>query len=371
MKFFIIDTYYPAFLSNFYRHNPQILPGSYRENLNSLLGCYFGTSDFYSHNLEKLGHIARDVIANDAMLQSKWAEENAVKITRSEWLDKIKSYPLIRKIIGRPKWIVDIVLSQIEQFRPDVVYLQDLTVLNPETLVEIKHLCKLIAGQIASPIPAHKFLKYYDLILTSFPHFVKKFRDRGINSEYFRIGFEPRMLDIIGKTEKKYEVSFIGSFSLNHRKGIKVLEHIVDKIPLKIWGYGLQFLSPLSPIRRSYMGEAWGREMYQILAQSKIVINRHIDTAENFANNMRLYETTGMGAMLMTDEKDNIGDLFTAGKEIETYKNAADLIEKVKYYLAHDNERKKIALAGQIRTLTDHNYLNRMKELVTIINKYL
>ena len=34
----------------------------------------------------------------------------------------------------------------------------------------------------------------YDLILTSFPHFVSRIKEAGVASEYFRLGFDPRML---------------------------------------------------------------------------------------------------------------------------------------------------------------------------------
>jgi len=111
--------------------------------------------------------------------------------------------------------------------------------------------------------------------------------------------------------------------------------------------------------------------MYKILAQSKIVINRHIDVAEDYANNMRMFEATGMGALLITDEKKNLPELFKVGKEVVTYKDSADLTEKIKYYLQHEDERQKIAKAGQKRTLTDHTYLKRMEELARIIKKYL
>ena len=35
--------------------------------------------------------------------------------------------------------------------------------------------------------------------------------------------------------------------------------------------------------------------MYRVLRQSKIALNRHSDVAEDHANNMRLYEATGVG----------------------------------------------------------------------------
>ena len=52
--------------------------------------------------------------------------------------------------------------------------------------------------------------------------------------------------------------------------------------------------------------EVWGLDMYRALARSKITINRHINVAENNANNMRLFEATGTGSLLITDRKDNL-----------------------------------------------------------------
>jgi spore maturation protein CgeB len=39
--------------------------------------------------------------------------------------------------------------------------------------------------------------------------------------------------------------------------------------------------------------------------------------------------------------------------------------------LADDKERAKIAKAGQGRTLKDHSYYNRMKELLEILKDYV
>jgi len=44
-----------------------------------------------------------------------------------------------------------------------------------------------------------------------------------------------------------------------------------------------------------------------------------------------------------------------------------DLKEKIDYYLEHDKEREKIARAGQRRTLRDHTYKNRVKDIIKII----
>jgi spore maturation protein CgeB len=146
---------------------------------------------------------------------------------------------------------------------------------------------------------------------------------------------------------------------------------VARKIPVHIWGQGLQYLSPGSPLRKNFHGEAWGLEMYKILSQSKIVLNRHISVAKNYANNMRLYETTGMGALLITDDKKNLNQLFIIGKEIISYKNKDDLIKKINFFLNKKSDREKIAKRGQQRTLRDYSYNTRMMEMIELVRKYL
>lgn len=370
MKIIFVDTYYPSFLKSFYKENTA-KSWSYEKQKNKLLSYCFGTSDFFSFNFKKLGWQAEDLIVNDEDLQRKWASENNVSVNENKFIAKLKNLPYVYRIFGQPMWIQQITLEQIKKYKPDVVYCQNLSILNPGTLVKIKKYCKLLVGQIASPKPPKKYYEKYDLIITSFPHFVKEFRNMGINSEYQKLAFEPRVLEKIGRRKRIYDVTFIGSFTPYHKEGIISLEKVARKIPVNVWGQGLEFLSPTSPLRKNYHGEAWGLGMYKILSQSKIIVNRHISTAGNYANNMRLYESTGMGAMLITDRKKNLKDLFIPGSEVVEYKTSDDLIQKVNYYLNHENERKNIADRGQKRTLTDHAYPGRMKELSDILIKYI
>lgn len=371
MRFTFIDTYYPSFLIYFRKKYPDFCYLSYQKQLQKLLDECFGTSNFYSVNLKLLGHSSFDLVVNDQILQRQWIKEKNLKIKASLILSEIQAMTPLRRILGYPNWLFETALAQIEEINPDICYIQDLNFFTLRQLLTIKKKGRLIIGQIASGLPAVEYLNNYDLILTSFPHYIARLRRMGIRSEYFRIGFEKTILDRIGSQEKKYQVTFIGSFTQDHKQGTEILENVAQKVGLDLWGSAIPFASPFSSLRKVYRGEAWGLDMYRILSQSKIVINRHSDLAENYANNMRLYETTGMGAMLVTDDKKNLNELFKAGREVETYRSADELIYKIKYYLKDNNKRQKIALAGQKKTLTEHTYFQRMKELLMIISKYL
>lgn len=364
MKILIIDHYYPRFLEELYKTNSEISHKGYASQKELILRQCFGTADFYSKNFKKLGHTAEEIICNNAILQKKWLKENKIRFLKTSLKNFFSGCVNLKNL--------ELILAaQIEEFSPDILYCQNLNFPRPNFLRKMKKKVKNIIGQIACPIVFDKKeLEVFDLIITSFPHFVKKFKNIGINSEYLKLGFEDSILERLNKREKRFDAVFIGGISKHHFAFIEILEYLAKNIKIDFWGYGFEKLHKDSPILSNYHGEAWGMEMYNILHNSKISINRHIDAAENFANNMRLYESTGVGTMLITDYKNNINSLFEVGEEIETYKSKEELLGKIKYYLANEEKRKKIAELGQKRTLKDHTYAKRIDELVKIINQY-
>lgn len=372
MKILIVDTYYPGFLRRYYKKN-GVSRFSYQEQKQALLSACFGTSNFYSCHLNELGHDASDIIANCIMLQLQWARENRFKVNRvaTRMMPKWQRVPVVGKLLIASRGLLSILVEQIRLEHPDVLYIQDLSLIPPSLLRTLKSHVGLMVGQIASPLPASEYLAPYDLILTSFPHFVDRIREMGISSEYFRIGFDPIVLGRIGIQEKRYPCTFVGGISRAHTHGTQLLEEIARHTPVQFFGYGKNILPRSSVIRRLHHGEVWGLDMYRTLAQSHITLNRHIDVSGNFANNMRLYEATGCGAMLLTDAKANLQDLFDVGNEVVAYNSPDEAVELIKYYTAHPDERDAIARAGQARTLRDHTYQTRMQELSGILAKYL
>ncbi|MFL5915678.1 MAG: glycosyltransferase [Gaiellaceae bacterium] len=358
MRVLIVDTCYPAFLDSHYRSNPGLELRTYDEQWQSLMATFFGTADAYSHHLRELGHEAHEVVVNAKPLQAAWAREHG---TRRSFL---------RRLRGRADH--DLVLAQAEWFQPDVVYVQHIGFLSPETMAGLEARTRLLVGQIASEAPAAEHFRHLDLVLTSFPHFVSRFRGEGIASEYFRIGFDPRVLPHLAVAEPRRDVVFVGAVGrLQHSRGNDLLERAAERVPIDFWGYNLDDRPPSSPIARRYHGEAWGIEMLRVLGSARIAINRHIDVAEDNANNMRLYEATGVGSLLLTDAKENLGELFEVGSEVVAYADADELVEAAEHYLSHEDERAAIAAAGQRRTLRDHTYAVRMAELTKILDAYL
>jgi hypothetical protein len=269
------------------------------------------------------------------------------------------------------RWFYDILAMQIKYYKPDVLLNQAVHSISSYFLQEMKSYVRLLIGQIASPLPQGENFGCYDLIISSLPNLVNYFRRMGVPSELNKLAFEPKVLERLEKNNKPIiSVSFVGSLFPTHAARIRWLDYLCQRLDIEVWGNGIECLPENSSIHQRYREKAWGIEMYQIMQRSKITLNHHIDISAQYANNMRLFEATGVGAFLITDWKENLHEMFEPGKEVVTYRNAEECVELIKYYLEHDNEREAIAKAGQQRTLREHTYYQRMQELGDIIRKY-
>jgi len=117
--------------------------------------------------------------------------------------------------------------------------------------------------------------------------------------------------------------------------------------------------------------EKYGLDYYTVLNKTKIVLNRHSDFASMTADNMKLFEITGMGACLVTDNASNLKELYQSGTEVVTYNNFKEAEEKINFLLANPKMCSDIAKAGQKRTLSNHTSFHRNQQLHKIITKHL
>jgi glycosyltransferase involved in cell wall biosynthesis len=146
------------------------------------------------------------------------------------------------------------------------------------------------------------------------------------------------------------DVGFVGNLAPAHRKTARARR--------------LQLIAQRFRTNDFYRRYA-AQEMSETYCQAKIVFNTSISGDVT----MRIFEGTACGAQLLTDSIANgLDQLFEIGKEIVVYQDDQDLLDKIDYYLAHDDERERIAHAGQQRTLAQHMYRHRAQQLLDVIN---
>ena len=99
---------------------------------------------------------------------------------------------------------------------------------------------------------------------------------------------------------------------------------------------------------------------------SKIGINMH---QSGELGNGRLYQLPANGVMQICDCKDILETVFEPDREIVGFNTIDEAIELIKYYLEHDDERKKIAVAGFRRVMKDYKYPDVQYKMLKEIKK--
>ncbi len=367
MRFLIVDFYYQGVLTRFERRHPGWAEKSYAQLKDSLSEELFGESQYQVAALRALGHEADDLIVNAAPLRGAWAAEHGVALppaTRLKPALRRHVVPWLRRERSS-EWMWVALLAQVRSYRPDVVHIQCVDLLPPEVVRAIRDEVRLVVGQLAAPLPPWP-IDGYGLMVSSLPNLVDRFRGLGFEAEWLPLAFEPSLLGRIRTHTRDVGASFVGSLSPHHGSRVTLLRELAARTRLDIWTPDGK-RPEVAALKASLHPAVWGRDMYEVLGRSTATINTHIDIADGFANNLRLYEATGMGALLITDAKQNLGQLFEVGREVVAYRDARECAELIAHYLDKPTEAAQIAEAGRRRTLRDHTWLDRMTRLTEFV----
>lgn len=389
MRIAILSASYPNFINELYAENPGLAEASYAAQMQARNDSLFGFADFYSRGFIGHGHEAQEFHFNNPWIQYAWMRERGLPTPPDEHLRSERTAapsplkralmplkpalaPMLRKLRPPPQlpaWQDDILRAQIADYKPDLILNQEPAKLRSAFLKSLPTQAPII-GQIASPLPQQEDFSAYALMISSLPNFITWFRGHGIPAAFNKLSFEARIPRMLGERPRDIPLSFVGNISSDHGERLVWLEYLVQHTPLEIWGSGIERVAKSSPLHARHRGEAWGRKMYEILGRSQLTLNKHIDLAEGFANNLRLYEATGMGAALLTDAKTNLGDIFTP-QEVASYTTKEDCARQITHLLADPAACTAMARAGQQRTLDDHNYRHRTGEMLELLQNVL
>ncbi len=161
--------------------------------------------------------------------------------------------------------------------------------------------------------------------------------------------------------ECRYAVSFVGTAHGQRQALVETLAR--QGIEVNCFGYGW----PGGPVSAA--------DIPRIVRQSLISLN--------FANTptrwqigpfrpvnqvkARTFEVPGAGGFLLTEGAVGLDRYYTPGREVEVYYTLSELIEKIRYYLAHPAERDVVAWAGYERTRQEHTYDFRLAEVLDFV----
>lgn len=140
--------------------------------------------------------------------------------------------------------------------------------------------------------------------------------------------------------QKDIEVSFVGSPRYSDRAYF--LNYLMGHYPSVI-------------IRGGQREEKLPPEKYaQLIRRSKISINFSLSPSGFFQTKGRVFEIISTGGLLMEFKNPATAKLFTPNEDYIEFEKGEDLVEKIKYYLPHEDERLKICAQGYYKYINNY-----------------
>ncbi len=181
-------------------------------------------------------------------------------------------------------------------------------------------------------------------------------RNAGIAARWCPLAFDP---EIHRKhlLPKILDISFVGNFG-------RFRYNRFFWTGKKIFKERARLISLLKKKFNIFTGNFYFEDMAVVNSISKIVFNRSVGDDVN----MRVFEALGCGSLLVTNHISPGQDwLFKNGEHFIEYKTKKELIDGVRYYLSHDQEREMIAEKGAALALKKHTYAHRMEYMLSFL----
>lgn len=107
-------------------------------------------------------------------------------------------------------------------------------------------------------------------------------------------------------------------------------------------------------------------DAYKVYRSSKININITSKTIQSGIP-LRIFDILGAGGFLITNYQSELTDLFDINKDLVIYESPKDLINKVNYYLTHEEERIAITKSGYEKVKNFYQLSNRIYEMFKVV----
>ncbi len=187
-----------------------------------------------------------------------------------------------------------------------------------------------------------------------------KYREAGIENIYWLSeGISP----VYHKTEPidsrdidlyTADVAFAGSNLTIHEGRLEILEALREEKKFKF----------------KHWTSVFNREHNKMCQCTKVNIGHSGWPKVDLSMSARDYRIMGAGGFLLTNHVEGIEDWFEIGKMCDTYKSIEECLEKIGYYLKHEDKRRNIAAYGQKVVNEKHKFSDRLKKVIKKVEEF-
>ncbi len=307
--------------------------------------------------------------------------ENDKVMLRGRFSDSINTYkymwsflePLFAKVvfydysnnIGQANGFAKVnndIIKLVETEKPKFVlyYGMDENRLAKETYERVRELGAQTIGMFVDDetsfdASSKLMIPYMDFIFTfDSETSVEKYRKHGAKAVFLPSGASTAKFHKLENKKYLYDVSFVGVKKYDREKAVEYIES--QGIHVETFGSGWA---------NGYVPDG---EINNIYNSSRINLNFTKSLHEKQKHfKWRTVEVPLSGGFLLTEDIPGLEKHFDVEKEISVFYSLGECCEKIKYFLAHEEEREEIAKNGWERAMAEYTWEAKFRQMFELI----
>lgn len=359
LKIIQLESFYTHFLNQLYESDERLKDLPFQTQIDYLLNTGFSAGQNFVPFLNPHQWESHYIVLNNTWAQVRWANENGKVDVKS---------------------LSEILLHQINDIQPDVLFISDVPGFDFSLIPHFKRrplIVAWLATVVNHQLPWHEI----DVILSGISDVREKIQTLGAKSAEKFMSAAPYHFQANRCHTNSNNIAFAGSFipGIHDDRASQIdrLSHHISDGSIDVYTANVFNLSQGSRVK--FFPPVYGNNLVNTYANYGMVL----DARGNFdlskekvlaeTANMRIFEATRAGSLLITENSPNLSEYFEINQEIVTYNDFDELKDKISYYSRPENanEREAIARKGRNRTIKEHGIESRANWLEKILFKYL
>jgi hypothetical protein len=329
--------------------------------------AFYHVGAFFRNALHTLGqpHIALD--------QSLYEQIAAPPI-----VCKVAYRVMGRRPMGYRRFNRDI-LAAAQDLGAEMVFVTGNAPVAGSTLRELKERVGAVLVNYATDDPFNRLvcprwvvanIPFYDLYVCTKRAIMDDVRAAGCRQVAFvPFGYDPSLHfpDNFGSAGEfegfSCDAVFVGGGDRDRYPYFEALVRAIPDLRLHLYG-GYWDGNPT--LARHDRGLARGRD-YRLALRGAKIAPCLVRRSNRDGHVMRTFEVPACGAFMLAERTTEHQEFFREGEEVGYFSSPAELVEKVRYYLNHDNERQRMTEAAYRKvTSGNHTYAHRLEQILEL-----